>query len=102
MFCLLADEKLPKLKNKKYSDYKLDEEEWSILGLIKEVLAVWHVLFHDNIVTHTFKGASLCTGIILFRDGTDSMEDNSHSRMHSGPLGNNGCNAKVCTCLGWY
>ena len=39
-FCLFADEKLPKLKNKKYSDYKLEPGEWEILDLVQEVLAV--------------------------------------------------------------
>jgi hypothetical protein len=39
-FCLFADEKLPKLKNKKYSDYKLEPGEWGILDLVQEVLAV--------------------------------------------------------------
>jgi len=39
-FCLFADEKLPKLKNKKYSDYQFEPGEWEILGSIQEVLAV--------------------------------------------------------------
>jgi hypothetical protein len=39
-FCLFADEKLPKLKNKMYSDYKLEPSEWEILDLVQEVLAV--------------------------------------------------------------
>ncbi|KAF8801927.1 hypothetical protein BYT27DRAFT_7011862, partial [Phlegmacium glaucopus] len=37
-FCLCADENLPKLRNKKYSDYLLVEYKWEQLGLIKEVL----------------------------------------------------------------
>ena len=39
-FCVFADEKLPKLKNKKYADYKFESEEWKMLDLIQEVLAV--------------------------------------------------------------
>ena len=39
-FCLFANEKLPKLKNKKYSDYQFEPGEWEILGSIQEVLAV--------------------------------------------------------------
>jgi hypothetical protein len=39
-FCLFADEKLPKLKNKKYSDCKLKPSEWEILDLVQEVLVV--------------------------------------------------------------
>jgi len=39
-FCLFADEKLPKLKNKKYSDYQFEPGEWEILGSIQELLAV--------------------------------------------------------------
>ncbi|EDR09009.1 uncharacterized protein LACBIDRAFT_326679 [Laccaria bicolor S238N-H82] len=38
-FCVFADEKLPKLKNKKYADYKFESEEWKMLDLIQEVLA---------------------------------------------------------------
>ncbi|KAF8804231.1 hypothetical protein BYT27DRAFT_7107854, partial [Phlegmacium glaucopus] len=38
-FCLFADEILPKLRNKQYSDYQLKEDEWKLLSLIKEVLA---------------------------------------------------------------
>ncbi|KAF8974784.1 hypothetical protein BDZ97DRAFT_1647446, partial [Flammula alnicola] len=37
-FCFFADDHLPKLKNKSYSDYKLAEDEWKLLDLIKEVL----------------------------------------------------------------
>lgn len=40
-FCALADDQLPKLKNKKYSEYKLESEEWKLLGLIQEVLQVY-------------------------------------------------------------
>jgi hypothetical protein len=39
-FCVFADEKLPKLKNKKYADYKFEPDEWKMLDLIQEVLAV--------------------------------------------------------------
>ena len=39
-FCVFADEKLPKLKNKKYADYKFESEERKMLDLIQEVLAV--------------------------------------------------------------
>jgi len=39
-FCLFANEKLPKLKNKQYSDYQFKPGEWEILGSIQEVLAV--------------------------------------------------------------
>ena len=39
-FCLFANEKLLKLKNKKYSDYQFAPGEWEILGFIQEVLAV--------------------------------------------------------------
>ena len=46
-FCLFADEKLPKLKKKKYSDYKLEPGEWEILDLVQEVLAVCNDLFHN-------------------------------------------------------
>ena len=43
-FCLLANEELPKIKNKKYSDYQFEPIEWELLGFIQEVLAV-----HDSI-----------------------------------------------------
>ena len=41
-FGAFADDKLPKLKNKLYSDYRLATDEWNILELVKEVLAVRH------------------------------------------------------------
>jgi hypothetical protein len=41
---LFADESLPKLKNKHYSDYQLKEDEWGLLGLMMEVLAVSFLL----------------------------------------------------------
>ncbi|KAH7920372.1 hypothetical protein BV22DRAFT_1021370, partial [Leucogyrophana mollusca] len=46
-FCLLADSssKVPKLKNKKYADYKVSPEEWEMLNLIQEVLKVGFNLF---------------------------------------------------------
>ena len=41
-FCLLADasSKVPKLKRKKYSDFKISLDEWEMLSLIHEVLKV--------------------------------------------------------------
>ena len=39
-FCLFGDEKLSKLRNKEYSDYKLEPSEGEILDLVQEVLAV--------------------------------------------------------------
>ncbi|THG95518.1 hypothetical protein EW026_g6148 [Hermanssonia centrifuga] len=40
-FCLVADasKKVPKLRNKEYSDYMVTESEWQLLELIYEVLA---------------------------------------------------------------
>jgi hypothetical protein len=51
-FCLFADEKLPKLKNKNYFDYKLEPGEWEILDLVQEVLAV-----HDSVLLIKFYGS---------------------------------------------
>ena len=55
----MADEHLPKLKNKTYNDYRLDSAEWSLLGLIKEVLQVlistvncWTVLISVYLRNH--------------------------------------------------
>ena len=39
-FCVFADEKLLKLKNKKYADYEFELEEWKTFDLIQEVLVV--------------------------------------------------------------
>lgn len=39
-FCALADDQLPKLKNKRYSEYKIESDEWKLLDLIREVLQV--------------------------------------------------------------
>ncbi|KAF9546816.1 hypothetical protein CPC08DRAFT_769581 [Agrocybe pediades] len=41
-FCQLADDTLPKLKNKSYSEYKLNSHEWKLLVLIQEVLQEPH------------------------------------------------------------
>lgn len=41
-FVLVADvsRQVPKLKNKKYADYRLTEDEWALLQLMKDVLEV--------------------------------------------------------------
>lgn len=42
-FCQCADDNLPKLKNKNYSNYKPEPDEWKLLDLIREVLQVFIV-----------------------------------------------------------
>lgn len=49
-FCALADDQLPKLKNKRYSEYKLEPDEWKLLGLVREVLQVLFIQFRLNFV----------------------------------------------------
>ena len=41
-FCVIADSsgKVPKLKNKFYEDYRIVNQEWVLLELICEVLAI--------------------------------------------------------------
>ena len=67
-FCALADDQLPKLKNKKYSEYKLESDEWKLLRLIREVLQVYllslAIAFNLIFLLGTAK-RSIC---ILFRD----------------------------------
>jgi hypothetical protein len=69
-FCTKADRHLPKLKKKKYSDYMLEPDEWTILELIKEVL---HVCRH-----HFFKCLSLS---LTFIRNPDLLKLISHPKL---------------------
>lgn len=88
-FCVFADEKLPKLKNKKYIDYKLEPDEWQVLELIKEVLAVCDYSLICFINQHSVgTGATQCSSLVLFGDRTYSLADNSYLGASPKPLGN--------------
>ncbi|KIJ50282.1 hypothetical protein M422DRAFT_159906, partial [Sphaerobolus stellatus SS14] len=45
-FCLLADDsnQVPKLRKKKYQNFKLSKAEWTLVELMHEVLAVTGLL----------------------------------------------------------
>lgn len=54
-FCYFADDNLPRLKNKTYSDYKPEPDEWKLLDLIQEVLQVYCSSFFPIFILKTVK-----------------------------------------------
>lgn len=51
-FCLVADSstKVPKLKKKKYYDFKISLDEWEILSLTHEVLKVFSSIYYTCLI----------------------------------------------------
>lgn len=76
-FCALADDQLPKLKNKKYSEYKIEPDEWKLLDLVREVLQVYLIRW-EILILIAFKGTTTRTVHLLLRDGANTLEGNSN------------------------
>ena len=70
-FCLFADEKLPKLENENYSDYKLEPSKWEILDLIQEIICSMclPLIFHS--LTSYISGKEPCGAQASFLSETE-------------------------------